>query len=146
MCWHTCVLWPGGSEDMWVSPGVAAVALTGDIPAAHLGPPCPAPLVGPAKQKEKNMSAGVQAVGEALLPHPICSCLFVPQISLPVPCSFGEAKHLGWCPKEHPNQLGVWARALIPVLHGFYSGCKTDSSMLVDPHGAIKHPCSWRRM
>lgn len=71
-----------------MSPGVAAVALTEDIPAAHRGPPCLAPLVGPAEQKHKDTSAGAQAVGEALLPQPIYSCLFVPQISLPVPCSF----------------------------------------------------------
>lgn len=73
---------------MWVPPGGAAVAPTEDIPAAHLGPPCPAPPVGPAEQKDKDTSAGAQAVGDALLPQPICSCLFVSQISLPVPCSF----------------------------------------------------------
>lgn len=50
-----------------MSPGLAALALTEDIPAAHLGPPCLAPLVGPAKQTNKDMSAGGQAVGDALL-------------------------------------------------------------------------------
>lgn len=78
----------GCSEDTWLSPGLAAVALTEDIPAAHLGPPCLAPLLGPAKQKYKNNPAAARAVGDALLPQPISSCIFMHQVSLPVPCSF----------------------------------------------------------
>lgn len=105
------------------------------------GPTLPGSPARPCKtKKDKDTSTGAQAVGDALLPQPICSCIFVHQISLPVPCSFGEAKCLGLYPKENPNQLGVWARALTPMLDGFYSGCRTDPSLLVDTHRAIAHP------
>lgn len=45
----------------------------------------------------------------------------------------------GIMPQGPPSQLGEWAKALISMLDSFYSGCR-DSSLLVDPHGALNIP------
>lgn len=91
-----------GTECMWVSPGLAALALTEDIPAAHLGPPCLAPLVGPAKQT-KTCQQEDKLLVMLFCPSPSALAFLCIKFPFQFPAAFETPNTWDHAPRNTPN-------------------------------------------